>query len=75
MTLKNNIAEIKYSLSNNIQQLNEDKTHLLSIISPLRNLQSEIYSLKIRIESMNQGTSITNTNSEQIKLSHNFKQF
>ena len=67
MTLKNNIAEIKYSLSNNIQQLNEDKTHLLSIISPLRNLQSEIDSLKIRIESMNQGTSITNTNSEQIK--------
>ena len=59
MTLKNNIAEIKYSLSNNIQQL--------SIISPLRNLQSEIDSLKIRIESMNQGTSITNTNSEQIK--------
>ena len=65
LALKKNIVEIKHSLSNNIQQLNEDKTHLLSIISPLRNLQSEIDSLKIRIESMNQGTSISN--SEQIK--------
>ncbi len=65
LTLKNSIAEIKYSLSKNIQQLNEDKTHLLSIVSPLRNLQSEIDSLKIKIETMNQGSSITKINSEQ----------
>ena len=65
LTLKNSIAEIKYSLSKNIQQLNKDKTHLLSIVSLLRNLQSEIDSLKIKIETMNQGSSITKINSEQ----------
>ena len=65
LTLKNSIAEIKYSLSKNIQQLNEDKTHLLSIVSLLRNLQLEIDSLKIKIETMNQGSSITKINSEQ----------
>ena len=71
LTLKNNIAEIKYSISNNIQKLNEDITHLLSIVSPLQNLRSEIDSLKIRIETMNQGSSITKINSEQkIPLSY-----
>ena len=64
LTLKNSIAEIKFSLSDNIKKLNEDKTHLISIISPLRNLQSEINSLKIKIETMSQRTPIIEIDSE-----------